>query len=243
MGKLHQVIAVEKAVKPRVEKTLTEAYHVIQKPELFNGLTRTYEPVEETGERKPPESKKVQYETARVVESVRSILVELFDVIATKGEANCKAKADVVVGGRVLLQNVPVTTLLFIEKQLVDLRTFVSKLPVLDPAETWTVDSSSGLYRTGDVKRGSTRKDNVVITLAAATDKHPAQSQLVQKDVLAGYWTESKTSSAITAPEREETLRRIDSLARAVKIAREEANTTDAPEVKLGEKVLLFVFG
>jgi len=46
-----------------------------------------------------------------------------------------------------LLADVPVTYLLFLEKQLTDLRTFVDKLPVLDPSVVWLQDPSSGDWR------------------------------------------------------------------------------------------------
>ena len=50
-------------------------------------------------------------------------------VLATQDFANCQAKANVVVDGQTILKEVPVTHLLFLEKQLVDLRTFIDGLP------------------------------------------------------------------------------------------------------------------
>lgn len=41
----------------------------------------------------------------------------MFDVVATQDFANCQAKADVMVEGRVLIKDAPVTHLLFLEKQ------------------------------------------------------------------------------------------------------------------------------
>jgi len=39
--------------------------------------------------------------------------------------------------------HVPATYLLFLEKQLTDLHTLVSKLPVLDASETWVFDQAA----------------------------------------------------------------------------------------------------
>ena len=51
---------------------------------------------------------------------VAGILTRLFDVTLTKDTANCTARADVKIGDSVLLPAVPVTYLLFLEKQLTD---------------------------------------------------------------------------------------------------------------------------
>ncbi|MBA2680632.1 MAG: hypothetical protein H0U76_19830 [Ktedonobacteraceae bacterium] len=45
-----------------------------------------------------------------------------------------------------------------LEKQLVDLHTFVRKLPVLDPSETWTLDSSADCWATEPVQTLKTKK-------------------------------------------------------------------------------------
>ena len=136
MGKLNQVIAVVSGKKKKATDSLTEAYHQIQKPTLFDGISRTYQPKDEEGERLPPESKSVQVKCEEIIIGVRRTLAEMYDIIATQDYANCDAKADVVVAGATVLRAVPVTHLLFLEKQVTDLESFVSKLPTLDPAET-----------------------------------------------------------------------------------------------------------
>ena len=65
---------------------------------------------------------------------------ELWNLIYTQDLGNQQAKADVVVDGKTLLQQVPVTFLLFLDKQVNDLKTFISKLPTPDPAEEWSHD-------------------------------------------------------------------------------------------------------
>lgn len=69
------------------------------------------------------------------------------------------------------------------------------------------------------------------IVLYAATPEHPAQTQLITEDVLAGYWSTVKQSGAMPATEKLALLERIDKLLRAVKDAREAANMID--EVKV----------
>ena len=67
----------------------------------------------------------------------------LFDITATKDWANCTARANVVLDGKPLLEDVPATYVLFLEKQLSDLHTFVGKMSELDPGSDWSVDPIS----------------------------------------------------------------------------------------------------
>src|SRR6478752_7224234 len=124
MPRLNQIIAVEKGIKTRSHTELTEAHHALQKPALLSGISRSYRPKDEEGEQLPPEATRVQAKAEEVIRKTADILVALFDVTATKDYTNCKARADVVVDGKTLLAGVPVTYLLFLEKQLVDLHTF-----------------------------------------------------------------------------------------------------------------------
>ena len=137
MAKLNQIIAVEKGVKSKAHQDLTAAHHGLQKAGLLAGISRTYQPKDEEGEQLPPESTPVQLKAEDVLRETAKTLTRLFDVTATKDWANCTARADVTVDGRVLVSDVPVSYLLFLEKQLIDVNTFVRKLPVLDASEAW----------------------------------------------------------------------------------------------------------
>src|SRR5688572_15543780 len=146
MAKLNQIIAVEKGIKSKSFQDLTEAHHAVQKPALLSGIARTYQPKDEEGEQLPPESTKVQIRTEDVLRQMAATLSRLFDVTATKDATNAVARADVKVDDRVLLSDVPVTYLLFLEKQLTDLHTFVKKLPTLDAAESWSFNESADCW-------------------------------------------------------------------------------------------------
>jgi len=50
-NELNQLIAVEKGVKNRSQQELPQAHHDLQKPALLNGISRTYQPRDEEGER------------------------------------------------------------------------------------------------------------------------------------------------------------------------------------------------
>ncbi|WP_117213264.1 hypothetical protein [Allorhizocola rhizosphaerae] len=242
MTKLNQIIAIEKGVKTDAANALTQAYHGVQKAPQLSGIARTYQPRDDEGEQLPSESTRVQIRTGELIGDVRKALTRMFDVVATKDQANTAAKADIVVDGVTLAKDVPATYLLFLEKQLVDLATFVRKLPVLDPAEVWTWSDQAGAYATDPVKTTRTKKVPRNHVKAEATDKHPAQVEVYHEDVIVGYWTTVKFSGAIPAKQVADMLERVGKLSEAVKKAREEANGITVTDVNVGNALLGYVF-
>jgi hypothetical protein len=243
MAKLNQIIAVEKSVKSKSFQDLTEAHHAVQKPALLSGISRVYQPKDEEGEQLPPESTKVQVKTEEVLRDMAATITRLFDVTATKDWANCGATADVTVDGQTLLRDVPVTYLLFLEKQLTDLHTFVRKLPVLDAAESWTFDASADCYRTEAVRTIRTKKVPRNHVKAEATEHHPAQVEVYYEDIAVGYWSTTKFSGALPARRVNELADRVEKLQAAVKFAREEANSAEVTDQRVGDAVFGYLFG
>lgn len=241
---LNQLIAIEKGTKARAEGMLTKAHHDLAKGDLINGLVKTYTPEdEERGERRPPEVKRVHLFVPEQIAKVREELASLFDVTASKDYGNCVAKANIVVDGKLLLENVPVTYLLFLEKQLVNLHTFVMKLPIHDPNEIWHFNASTNTYVTDSVQSSSTKKVKKNHVKAEATDKFPAQVETYDEDVKVGTWTTVKHTSALPRTDVEAMRKRVEKLQDAVKQAREQANATPVSEQQVGETVLAYIFG
>jgi hypothetical protein len=241
--KLNQVLAVEKSLKQRVYTTINELDKVGQNAALFNGFSKTYEPINDSGTRQPPQSQKVAFKADELLSTVRKNLVQLFDVTATKDWGNQSAKADVVVEGRPVLTGVPATHLLFLKKQLTDLRTQIARLAELEATANWSEDQSLGLFKTEATKTHTTAKKQKALVLAPATDKHPAQTQMITEDEIVGEWTTIKFSGAIPATEKKKYLDRIQTLIDSVTVALQEANMTQVEEVHTGHAVLSYVFG
>ncbi|MFI6773781.1 hypothetical protein [Nocardia sp. NPDC050412] len=242
MTKLNQIIAVEKGVKNGALRELAHTQGQLQKSGLLSGIARTYQPKDEEGEQLPPESTRVQVKSEEVLRQTAATLTRLFDVTATKDWANCEAKADVRVDEETLLAAVPVSYLLFLEKQLADLYTFVKQLPVLDAAEAWAFDDSSDTWRTDAVRTIRTKKVPRNHVKAEATEKHPAQVEVYYEDIAIGYWTTVKFSGALPARRVNELVERIEKLQQAVKFAREEANGSQVTDRKTGDVIFRYLF-
>lgn len=241
MAKLNQVLAIEKGVKSDTESKLSKLYQGLEKTVLFNGFVRTYEKKDAEGEDFPSEKQNVQLNAESVVKNAAKVLTDLFDVTMRKDVANRGAIADVEVDGVTIAKDVPVTTLLFLEKKLTDVKTFISKLPVLDGAEDWRRDEGTGLFKSEPTKTLRTKKVQKGIVLYQATPEHPAQTQLITSDEIVGSYNLVKLSGAMPAERKEELLERVEKLLKAVKVAREAGNSVSAPQVELGEKIFGFL--
>lgn len=241
-SKLNQIIAVGNGEKSRAKKVMTKIYQKLDKDVLFSGISKTYEPIDEEGEQLPKEEKFVQMTVKDSIKEVKEVLTGMFNIVATQDIANCYAKADIEVNGKVIVSDVPVTHLLFLEKQLEDINTFVNSLPTLDPSEKWTYKEQSNCYVSEEKKTIRTKKTPEVIVKYEATEKHPAQTELIYIDKPAGYWHTIKFSGATTKKEKDLILEKIQKLQKAIKYAREEANNTEVETSDTGNLILDYIF-
>jgi hypothetical protein len=241
--KLNQVVAVVASKKKDAEKAITELYHKVKKPDLFTGLTRTYETIDDGGEELPSERKIVQLTVADAIASFRQAMSDVFNTVLTQDYGNTEATADVKVDGHVIIQAVPVTYLLFLEKKLTDIITFVSHLPVLDPSQEWTLNDNTNCFVTAQAWKYHTKKLPRVLEKSPATDKHPAQVELVHEDKNVGRWKTINQSGAIPAKVQYDMTVRAKQLLEGVKKAREEANMRDVANCACAAGVFDFIFG
>lgn len=242
MPKLNQILAIERNVKNKREDEFTKLHQDLTKSDLLFGLSRSYQPKTEGDEVFPSENKVVQLKAEEALKHLRSGLAELFDVIAQKDATNCLAKADVMVDGKALLSSVPATHLLYLEKKLVDLITFIKKLPVLPQDEQWKRNEAIGLWETAPSETVKTKKVESYNVVVPATKEHPAQAVKETKDIHVGTWKTVKYSGALTADQVSVLLERAEKLQKAVKFAREEANQTPAVALASGAAVMGYIF-
>lgn len=242
MPKLNQILAIEKQTKANAYGELTRLHQLTQKTPLLSGLSRSYQPLDDEGEKFPPENHKLQLRLSTAINALTKALTPLMDITLQRDVANTEAKADIVVDGKVLLAQVPATYLLWLEKQLVDLGTFITKLPGLPPDEDWTYDDQQDCYRSNPVVTAKAKKIPKPFVKAEATKEHPAQVEVVHEDVLQGYWTTIKYCGGLP----EHTLRlmreRCEKLLAAVRFAREQANLVEVRPAKAGEALLDYLF-
>lgn len=242
MARLNQIIAVVQGKKSRVQKLLTTIHHGWQKDRI-SGIGRTYTPTNEEGERLPPEQRIVQLRVSDALDRAREQLVDFIDTVATQETSNCVAQADVQIGQQVLLAAVPVTVLLFLEKQLIDLRTLAENIPTLPSDRAWVWDENKNCYATTPETTVRTQKIPTTHVKFEPTEHQPGQADVIMVDKTVGHWSTVHTSGAMPEQDRDEIIGRVEKLQEAVKRAREEANATEVHQVEgRGRAMLSYVF-
>lgn len=240
--KLHQLLAISEGVKSRVSRAKTEIYKLIQKRDLFFGLEKNYRPNTEDGYIYPSEKKLVQATVKEQIQAFANLTIDLYDTIATLDKTNQSAVGDIIVNGTTIASNVPVSTLLFLEKQITDFKTFFENLPVLDSAEKWSVDPNTGLYESEVRNTNKTKKitDWKVID-GTMTDKHPAQIKEYSQDINEGVWSQVLYSGAVYQTTKNALVRKAEQLLEAVVVAREGANSIEIIEFNIGKDLTSFL--
>lgn len=242
MTKLHQLLAIEKSAKTDANRDSSALYKEMQRAEAFAGRHSTYRPFnEDDGDKQADKQQLVQLRAEEVLNGFSKCMTRILNITATRDTANQEAKADVIVSDVVLLKNVPVSTLIFLEKTLNDEETAVRKLPTLPTNVEWQWDDNSNLYATAPTKSYRAAKVDKVIIKAEATKEHPAQVEIRPADVQVGEWTTILYSGALPAKRKEEVLGRITELKEALKFAREMANRIDVKDVSVATPIYDYV--
>lgn len=224
--KLNQIIPIVRDFKGGTEKEATAALRAFGEPSLFEGHIHTYQPVDdENGEMLPQEKAIPQLDWRDVLESVFATIGKHGDNVMTMDVGNQLASADIIVDGQCLVESVPATHLIWLEKAMIDMRTLIKNIPILDPSVEWEFDSEQGYYKSEAVQTLRRVKVKRPIVLSEATDKHPAQVQLVDTDETVGYWNKVRQSKAIPHTLQDAMLKMIEKILVAIKVARAEANS------------------
>jgi hypothetical protein len=239
---LNQLLAARKGVRTEVNAAATSLFRDAQKIPLLTGFTKTYRKIDDNDADLPGEAQRLQVRLPEVLDALRGQYTRLWDLTATIDATNCAASADVVVDGETLVSDAPVSFLLFLEKQLGELHEFVTKLPVLDPAERWDYDANVGAYATPRSTTVRSKKVPRNHVLAEATERHPAQVQVWQEDVPVGYWDTIRFSGAIPADRKSRLLARVSQVRQAVKMAREKANMTEVRQQQVSDALFAHIF-
>jgi hypothetical protein len=244
---LSQVVNSYNGVKRGFQEKKTWLYKAIQKTGdngPMSGIHRVYTKRDDDGADLPEEYRRVQYTAESQLEEFLDAFVRLADVQSTMDVANTVAKADVKIGETVIIEGAPPTQLLALEKQIIDLRTFIASLPILDPATTWTWNADAGAYASRPTGTTKTEKITVPVVMSPATEKHPAQIMATNKDEIIGYWNTVRYSGHMDGDAVKRLLDRCDTLLLAVKYAREEANAqTTVDHVRVGGAIRTYLMG
>jgi len=246
MGKLHELLAVERTKVTAVGKILSETDIKFGKDNFFKGYTKTLRMLADSPENSALEQSlsEVRELPTTVVDTLDYALnlwAEAEDIVYQKNVTNRRAIADLEFDEQILVKDVPVDELMGLEVRLENLRKIFEKIPTHDATKKWIEDSQRGkgiwITQNPDVTT-KTEKRTVPVILHEATKEHPAQVKESTKDEVVGTFTTVHISGAATSLQKATIMSTMDKLISEVKKARMRANSVEASTDKIGSTLV-----
>lgn len=242
MGKLHELLAVEGDLRQKAEAALAKAFATLTSDAALLGTKRVYRPLVDGGEQLPEESKRLPTTVNEQLEFLGNAFVPWTDAVMQKEATNQIAATDLVIDS-VNFGVLPATALLNLESKLASLKKVIEAIPTNDLSEEWTYDKERDAWVSKERITFRTVKEQVPLVLYDATDKHPAQVQLVTKDEKVGSWTTQIVSGMWSPQWKRKVLDRLETVMLDVKKARQQANDCEVEKVHVAEMIWEYILG
>lgn len=250
MGKLHELLAVEKTKSTAASKLLIDTVHKFSKFDYFQGHNKTLRMIEDSAQNQAIET--AASEVRQLPTTVHETLEYMFkywadaeDIIYQKNKSNQYAVADLEYNGSVIVKDVPVDELLGLESRLETLRRSFESIPTLSASVKWENDLLSGRKGAWIISEPEittkTEKVTTPVVLYDATDKHPAQVEKVSVDKTIGTFKMIKFCGAATSAQKAEVLSILDELLVETKKARMRANNVEANKDRIGSTLVAII--
>ena len=256
MAKLHELLAVEADLDGIQKKIMDETTVTFsKKPAHFMGGEKTLNMFDDENQLGEVVSRQEMVSTvkAKLDYQMKSV-IRYYDAVLQKETTNQKATAHIEISNFVLANDVPATFLLGLETKLKTLRKTYEAIPTLPPGIKWEEDPilGTGVYRRvhPEVSKKTAKTFQHKVLVDAKFPKEgeggtslPAQIEKWEENVDVGEYTTEAWSGMFTPTEKSEYLQRIDELIRAVKKARQRANTQVVVKVDIGAAIFNYING
>lgn len=245
-NQLHKLLAVETDLKNVSAKIKNETITTFNKrDDHFEGFSKTFTALNADHEHlNTTENKEVSTTVADKLKYAQDAILKSINATVSKEETNSSgsAKAMLTVGD-VSFGELSATSLLFLEKEISQIRKVYSAIPTLDPSKKWERDemTEKAIFESPVVKTFRTSKEEDYRTVAPATKEHPAQVVKVTKDVTIGSYETTFKSGKITPLAKSKMLAKLDNLLLAIKSARSVANQAEVVKADVGNKILDYI--
>lgn len=241
MSKLHELLAVEKGLEKTATTALTEGGKTFRdKGQMFVGSERLYVSREEGGEELPVEHQEMVTTVSDKLQYIMGHVSKWLDAVLQKEATNQDARADIIIGDKILAADVPATFLLGLEAKLKQFRELLASVPTLQSGVKWELDPQRGnnIYSmVHPEEKLRTKKTIMHKVLVEPTEHHPAQIEKWTEDVVIGKFVKHVWTGMLSSAEKSELLGRLDTLERAVKKARQRANSVEVKKTRIGSTI------
>lgn len=247
MGQLHEVLSVESTLESASKKLVAESLKSLNKENLFSGHTKKLEHFSsEHDHLNTTDVVKLESTVDENIDYVVDAVAQYWDAVLQKDLTNQKASADIVVDGVTIATSVPATFLLGLEKKLVELRKLYESAHTLPPGKNWVRDEQEkqGVYKSTDEEiQFKEEKTPKFITIAEATERHPAQVTERMEVTKIGKYVTTRQSGLLAPLDKAMRISRIDKLILAVKKSRQRANQQEIEKRNIGADLFNYIKG
>lgn len=250
MGKLHQVLAVLDSTKKEADAASSLVQKLFSTPTLFMETEKTLQFIDDDRQDKQggefDEHQAMEITVGQALSHFKAFQINYLNTLASRETSNQGARANVVVDGNVLISDAPVSFLIKLEEYFKSMKKVYESIPTLSQSTHWQKDESKGegIWTTKyDEIRSKKEKIMKTIPLFAGDEHHPPQFQREPEEEVVGKYTLRTWSGMIPQFEKDKMIQRCEKVIRAVKRAREEANSIDAKELKGTDALFSYIHG
>lgn len=250
--KLHELLAIEGNLETQANKVRTDLAGAFEKKRhLFEEKRVVFTPSGENTLAVIETQSDIQTTIRKELAAVQEFIARSLDASYQVAETNTKARANVVLeddAGTILLNDVPATSLLELEKRLNEIGQLLHHVPTLDPAKGFKADAQrgDGIFVAREITKTRTRKAKKLYTKyepRVELPSLPAQTELIDEDVPVGSIQEQEWSGLLTPAEKSALLARLEVVSRAVRRARSRANDAEVDLTKkIAAPLLKYIF-
>jgi hypothetical protein len=217
---------------------------------LFGAFTKTFEPtvddIKNPDKIKPDEGHEVRATTFEILNDfVAPLFKDAVKNSVAKELTNRDAVGQVTVLG-IELGAIPATALLKIEKQLKLTKSIIEQIPVHDDSKQWDLfDKSRKIWKKEPADWSwASEKEDFPLELSPATDRHPAQVAVRNRDIHVGKYTKETYTGNIPKETKAQMLTNVNAAISDVISARDHINMVETTRNDdVGEKLFKSIFG
>lgn len=252
---LHELLAVRTTLADETKRIHAETAELLGKPQAFRESIKKYDHLIELDSAAAKEALEASKTTTSlmtttVLERLKYDAGHLARYMTLRlqiDEGNRDAKADLIVDGEVLMQDLPALFLQPLEQWLVDFRSRIIRAPTVQnnlAVEQVAIRDLTGVWHVKDPSVTLAEETITVFTsVAKATDKHAEQVREVPTRKTVGRYTEDVWYGSLTSAQKADILTRIDKMVMAVQEARSRANRVPVPQKRQTEVITNYILG
>jgi len=245
-AQLHELLAVEQDLRSTKDREKDATIHTFtQRPDVFKGAIKTLIMFDENRKSEEGEGHEEVAETVNErLNKIQTDYIRYWDLRLQKETANQEAKADVIINGKPVFTDVPVTFLLNMETELMNLKNVYGSIPTLAPGIEWIPDEQKGrgIYKTAHkAEKNKTEKTIQFKVLIQPTKEHPGQVKEWSEDRPIGKFVTEVWSGMISPADKALMIGKLDKVLRAFKKARQRANCQETTPAEIGKQIFDYI--